>query len=177
MAERSGLVTEVTAPDAGKKMGSAKVSGRTVRFFWNGFESEDASEVRRRLEKAALEGFAVVCSGEEMPNPRGQGPPMFKVLEVSRAAPGASQAPQNGSQSPAASTPSEEKRYVGRDPGMADFWVATRWSWSLAAEVLVKQGKELSVGAIAELAGEIFQANYAETLKHKEWIDELEEIP
>lgn len=82
--------------------------------------------------------------------------------------------PQNGSQSPQ-QAPTEKKHFVGRDPGMADFWLATRWAWSLSAEILAKQGKEQSVGAIAELAGEIFQASYSEALKHKEWASESEE--
>lgn len=81
----------------------------------------------------------------------------------------------NGSQdNPQSFSAAPEKHYVGRDPGMADFWLATRWSWSLAAEILGKQGKELLVGAIAELAGEIFQASYSKALENKEWADGLE---
>lgn len=171
MPERQGIVSEVASPAAGKKMATAKVGGRTVRFFWSNYDSAEPTEVRKRLEKAAAEGFPVTVTGEEMPNPRGEGNPMFKVLEVARApqgAPTASQAPQNGSQSPPA-----EKHFVGRDPGMADFWLATRWAWSLAAELIAKSGKEASVSAIAELAGEIFQASYSEALKHKEWAAQI----
>lgn len=176
MAERQGLVSEVASPASGKKMGSAKVGGRTVRFFWNEYETETPTQVRQRLEKAQAEAFAVLVTGEEMPNPKGQGPPMFKALEVARAAPGASQAPQNGSQSPTLTPPGKAHPlgYSGHDPGLADFWLATRWSWSLAAEMLVKMGKEPSVANIAELAGEIFQVAYSEYLKHAEWAAALE---
>jgi hypothetical protein len=71
--------------------------------------------------------------------------------------------------------PTEPKHFVGRDPAMADFWQATRWAWSLAAEMLSKTGKEPSVTSIAELAGEVFQASYSEALKHKEWATSIGE--
>jgi hypothetical protein len=147
---RQGLVTELQGPAEGKKMGKAKVGNRVVRFFWNEYETTNPSQVRQRLEKAALESFPVVVTGEEMPNPTGSGPPMFKALQVERA----SQSSENGSHAVSQpSTATGEKHFVGRDPGMADFWLATRWAWSLAAEVLAKTGKEPSVGSIAQLAG------------------------
>lgn len=92
--------------------------------------------------------------------------------QIATAPQGASQAPQNGSQSP---PPTQEKpKFVGRDPGIADYFLATRWAWSLAAEILAKTGREPSVDAIKVLAGEVFQAAYSECLNNIDWIASLE---
>lgn len=165
MPERVGDVTDLTPPASGKKNGSAKIGGRKVWFFWNAFNSDQPSIIREFLEDAQQNKVRVEASGDEF---EGQGPngpyTSFTVRDVRAAS-------QNGSQTP--SEPSGGQRFVGRDPGLADFWLATRWAWSTAAEILPKQGKELSVDSIATFAGEIFQAAYSEALKNKEWADGL----
>lgn len=118
-------------------------------FFGQFFFSTSPPKPGRQYGSSYLDGFQAV-----------EPPPSNGSLPTQPA--------QNGP------PPSEPKHFVGRDPGMADFWLATRWAWSLAAEVLVKTGKEPSVSAIAELADEIFQASYQRAIAGREYADSLE---
>jgi hypothetical protein len=64
---------------------------------------------------------------------------------------------------------SEPRRYVGRDPGMADDWQAMRGMYNLAADLLVVgASKRPSVVEISKLAGELFRASWVDALRARE---------
>jgi len=180
MPEREGEVTEIQMPAAGKPSGSCKVGGRKVWFYWNEYKSDQPSLIRQFLEDAQQNQVRVIVTGEEF---QGSGPngayTSFTAKDVRASSQGAgngSQGPQTGSygQGQAGAPPPtvEGKRFVGREPGLADRWTATRWAYSLAAELLGRGEGQPSVTAIQKLADELFQASYVDALSHHEKAEE-----
>lgn len=182
MPERAGIVTEITPPSEGRKQGTAKVDGRIVRFFWNAYESENPSDVRQMLEDAMSAGERVEVSGEERPNPRGEGPPMFIAKSVRlgpSSPPGLSQGPQTasyGQSGPTDRPGGETRRFVGRDPGEADFWLAMRWAFTQAVDLLRGEGVAIpSIDEIAKKADELFRVCYQKALEAHENLTQKED--
>jgi len=177
LAVRVGEVTDITPPGPGKKSGSCKVGGRKVWYFYNAYQSDEPSLVRQFLEDAQANGVRVEVTGDEFTGTGPTGTPYtsFTAKDV-RAA---SQTPQNGSQEPqtasygqgqagAPAPTSEGKRYVGREPGEADYWLAMRWAYSLATDLLRGEAAVPSIDEISKLAGQLFSRSRYEALVAKE---------
>lgn len=98
MAERVGHVSEIQPPAEGKKMYSAKIGGRAVRFYGTGFDSEDPSAVLIALRDAVNRGMPVRAVGSEFgSDPARQS---FKVTEVAIVDSVPDAPTQNGSAAP-----------------------------------------------------------------------------
>jgi len=112
----------------------------------------------------------------EVPDVGGQGTATFHEEPVGdyqikklEAWEGSLGSPQNGSQTPPDSPGGH--RFVGREPGTADFFLAMRWAYSLAADLLPRGEGAPSVSDISRLAGELFHGAYSDALSAKEQLE------
>lgn len=81
MAERTGTVSNIGAPKEGKKMWSAQVGGKWVRFYGTEYGSDDPSAVLVALRDAENRGLTVKVVGDEVAL-QGSKWPMFKITDV-----------------------------------------------------------------------------------------------
>lgn len=71
---------------------------------------------------------------------------------------------------------SDRQRFVGREPGTADYFHAMRWAYSLAADLTAREGKTRpSVSELSHLANELFRAAYIDAIRAQEEHAQLEQ--